>query len=602
MRIAKIKIQNFRSIESLSLEPGALTVFVGPNNCGKSNILAAIDLFFNGDVYADAEDYSTFAERERTIKIEIKFVDLSDSLVTAIQDITRSSKDISRGLWVTVAYERGSHLRMITVPRLAARDSDEAFQVMELILSRQRFIHIGPIRDAWAECSLEEGSILRELLAVEFREERPRGRRTTVETRFDALFDAAQKQFEAVGRKIQQLAAEQTPIGNIRFKAKKGTVSDIFDDVSIIIEEPVPTDIVRAGTGWQSSVLVAALRYLAQTGQARGGSRPILALEEPEAYLHPANQRRMMRALCEVAQSSQVFVSTHSTVVVDSIPSELFDGIVRVTLSSAGQAGTPPHTTVIQKARLSPRQREILQRNADVRASEVFFASAALLVEGRSDKDVFVELARKLGIDIDALGAVVLDVGGAGHFGPALQLCESFGVPWLLACDRDGVRTERNVLGALASVAGMSDREKKLVTRHANRSVSTPTVAQSVADINRVTRKFNCHVLSVDLEYALVNEQSIRTAIDTLSEKAILGLSPSKKGGWIQALDRGEVDDTLNEVRKYIGSKGLNFQWRGTPKGKKEHIPGSIAARLRETDFSPELKEVVRSLAEMASA
>jgi len=327
----------------------------------------------------------------------------------------------------------------------------------------------------------------------------------------------------------------------------------------------------------------------------------MLAVEEPEAYLHPANQRRMMRALSEVADSSQVFVSTHSTVVVDSIPSELFGGIVRVILSSTAQADTTPHTTIVQKPRLSPRQREILQRNADVRASEVFFASAALLVEGRSDKDVFIELARKLGIDFDALGAVVLDVGGAGHFGPALQLCEGFGVPWLVACDRDAVRTESGVLKALGSVAGISEREKKLVTRHANRNVSTATVGQVVANINRVTRKFNCYVLTVDLEYALVNERSIRTVIETLSEKVIFGLYPSNRRRWTEALDRGELENAVDEVRKYIGSRGLNFEWRGTPKGKKEHIPGSIAARLDMAEFSPELIEVVRWLAAIAS-
>ena len=42
MRITKIQIQNFRSIRSLELDIGDTTVFIGPNNAGKSAILEAV--------------------------------------------------------------------------------------------------------------------------------------------------------------------------------------------------------------------------------------------------------------------------------------------------------------------------------------------------------------------------------------------------------------------------------------------------------------------------------------------------------------------------------------------------------------------------------
>ncbi len=42
MRITSLKIQNFRSIKSLELELGETTVFIGPNNAGKTAILDAV--------------------------------------------------------------------------------------------------------------------------------------------------------------------------------------------------------------------------------------------------------------------------------------------------------------------------------------------------------------------------------------------------------------------------------------------------------------------------------------------------------------------------------------------------------------------------------
>ena len=40
--LSKIKIRNFKSIEDLELELAPLTIFVGPNSSGKSNVLESI--------------------------------------------------------------------------------------------------------------------------------------------------------------------------------------------------------------------------------------------------------------------------------------------------------------------------------------------------------------------------------------------------------------------------------------------------------------------------------------------------------------------------------------------------------------------------------
>jgi hypothetical protein len=47
MSIETIRIKNFRSLREVSIDAHALTVFVGCNDEGKSNLLRALDLFFN---------------------------------------------------------------------------------------------------------------------------------------------------------------------------------------------------------------------------------------------------------------------------------------------------------------------------------------------------------------------------------------------------------------------------------------------------------------------------------------------------------------------------------------------------------------------------
>jgi AAA15 family ATPase/GTPase len=48
-RIKSVHIENFRSIGILDVTISPFTVFVGKNDCGKSNVLRALNLFFNGE-------------------------------------------------------------------------------------------------------------------------------------------------------------------------------------------------------------------------------------------------------------------------------------------------------------------------------------------------------------------------------------------------------------------------------------------------------------------------------------------------------------------------------------------------------------------------
>lgn len=64
--IKKIRIENFRSIHILEIETSPFTVLVGKNDCGKSNILRALNLFFNGETNHNTgfnfeDDYNFFA-------------------------------------------------------------------------------------------------------------------------------------------------------------------------------------------------------------------------------------------------------------------------------------------------------------------------------------------------------------------------------------------------------------------------------------------------------------------------------------------------------------------------------------------------------------
>ncbi len=72
--VRQIHIENFRSIQRLTIPAEKLSVFVGKNDSGKSNILRALNLFFNGvtnpgKAFDFEDDYNLFVpERAKTAK------------------------------------------------------------------------------------------------------------------------------------------------------------------------------------------------------------------------------------------------------------------------------------------------------------------------------------------------------------------------------------------------------------------------------------------------------------------------------------------------------------------------------------------------------
>src|ERR1700688_289219 len=49
MQLSRVEIRNYKSLRDVTLEPGAISAFDGPNAAGKTNLVDALD--FVGDVY-----------------------------------------------------------------------------------------------------------------------------------------------------------------------------------------------------------------------------------------------------------------------------------------------------------------------------------------------------------------------------------------------------------------------------------------------------------------------------------------------------------------------------------------------------------------------
>src|SRR5688572_11855568 len=74
MKISRIKIENFRSIKHSEFATTDFNIFIGQNNCGKTNFFEALEFFFNGPSKGVGVDDLKFKHQvELEINVEIEF-------------------------------------------------------------------------------------------------------------------------------------------------------------------------------------------------------------------------------------------------------------------------------------------------------------------------------------------------------------------------------------------------------------------------------------------------------------------------------------------------------------------------------------------------
>ena len=77
MRLKRIKVENFRSVQALEIELPQVCAIVGPNNVGKSNILEAMRRVLSGEwgprASSFSEDDMYLRDAELDIAIECSF-------------------------------------------------------------------------------------------------------------------------------------------------------------------------------------------------------------------------------------------------------------------------------------------------------------------------------------------------------------------------------------------------------------------------------------------------------------------------------------------------------------------------------------------------
>ena len=301
--IEKFQVKRFRSLldTTITVAPDTTTVICGANNIGKTNVLRALNVFFNhhkGDV-----DYSPEEDLPKHIFEGSRGGGTNTQLIGTFRRQTDGKETV---LSIKHTLD-GFPTYLINRKTVSEAEAQK-------ILSSVRFYFI-------EANNVDTPEIIAEILAEDILKEldKQRGdnrdkplRKLTefIEASADSIAKIATKLNKKFGDYVANdpiLSNKILDIGFAEFERLRDAVKDM---VSISVSDGGQRDMAFKGSGAQRAVLMAMMDFVADSAR----SPVIWGIDEPEAFLQPKLQRQMAEKLRELSakESHSVIITTHS--------------------------------------------------------------------------------------------------------------------------------------------------------------------------------------------------------------------------------------------------------------------------------------------------
>ncbi len=328
MRIQKIKIKNFRSLQDVTISPEKFNIFVGQNNHGKSNLFEAVEWFYTGKGnFSDIKHCN--AKEDEFIEVEIEFSDVqqgisqithSDNqkkLKKVLEDsdvmrVKRSSKAVKERLLFNPSSKEWKKQ-----PTGADAAFNNCIPRFEFIEATKNFRDVSAYKNTTPIGQMLSGLVSETL-------EQDEEYKAFIE-QFDKLFgDSDSKVRQALNElsgKVTQHLKEQFPDCNsITFNVKEPSFDDLLKNYETDVDDGVITKADAKGDGMQRALMLSIIKAHADFRRKDALGRSfIFFIDEAELHLHPTGQRQLKQSLLELTRkngSDQIFITTHSSVLI----------------------------------------------------------------------------------------------------------------------------------------------------------------------------------------------------------------------------------------------------------------------------------------------
>ncbi len=515
MQLDHIYIKGFRNYKEATINFNKSTLIIGANDVGKTNLIYALQILMDrgfSDYSFELKDSDFYAyEDTKEVLIRAYLTDVVEDCVVARMP-GYISNDGKMVLQYKAWYENGK-----VEYQFYCGKSDSAEDLKECAGPFYRkylnIKYIGSRRDFWSYINKSKKDLLNQAKLKRSEEE---------QVADDSLYSDIEEKLQFVDEKIPELSFVKTATDQLNGELRKLSIHNkeqqvLFDTSAMDIEQVISNVSIsskhqdkRLVIGGEGRINQIYLSLWATQNQQTSISNEvsIICIEEPEAYLHPHQQRELAVYLGQ-ALSGQVILTSHSPFIVSEFSP---NSIVR--LYKDEHSETKVASDGCSKA--IEDGFDGLGYRMSVLPAEAFFADYVILVEGPSEEMLYRTLASQLKIDLDRLNISVLCVNGV-DFVTYIKILEAMEIRWSVRTDNDEIavpRTnqiryagiERGIDCFLASNEFDDDEDERLFyeyrkhLRYTDKNNIPQEVTDAVAWFVKFLDRYYIEIADVDLE------------------------------------------------------------------------------------------------------
>lgn len=345
MKLTAFSVKDYRSILSTEKLPirENLTVLIGPNNEGKSNLLNALanslhilerlrryarmpdtsrggrrkkSLLFSHtvvrggayrrrDMYEWVRDYPVSKQKSNpkgssvfTLEFELSPLELSE-----FREAVGSSLNGTLPVQLQIG-QAGVVFKVRKQGPGAATLSSKVGKIAEFISSTLDFQYIPAIRTTREVEDVVEQIVERELAVIEDDDEYSEAVEKISKLQAPVLKRISDNVTKTLKAFLPEVSSVKVSIPSYqRSRALRRTTE-------IVVDDGTPTALSSKGDGVISLAAISLMHFASTSGVA--GRNLILAIEEPESHLHPRGIHQLHDVIREIAENHQVIISTHN--------------------------------------------------------------------------------------------------------------------------------------------------------------------------------------------------------------------------------------------------------------------------------------------------
>jgi len=502
MIIEKITIFGFRNFANATVSFNESTLILGANDVGKTNLIYALRLLLD----------KSLSERD----IEPETTDFH---------IAKDGSQVSQ-FTITVFFK--NIIEDAALSTLKGHVSDDGCSVFKLIAYRHTLDY--HIFMGYNEVELEQITGRYYLKYINMRYVRSRRDlkkfidsekkqllKISQESRDATKAESDDKQLKKISRgldiineRISQLnyVRESTSLVNDELKKLSHSYDDYavhLDSGAIKVHQFIDnlelgastsgSKMMLGGDGRNNQILLALWKAKSQREFDPDHEVTFYCVEEPEAHLHPHQQRKLADYLNKELPGQAIITSHSPQIAARYKPDSIVHIINKAGASYAASGGC---SNCISTAW------EEMGYRISILPAEAFFSSCVFLVEGPSEQLFYQTLAASINIDLDFYNISILSVDGV-QFDVYTTILDALEIPWVMRTDNDVSKIPHRDLKNLAGINRCMKIAGLPLFPHGALVTTADALVQNGDwwNVSMQINPFGIYLSKIDLEYDL---------------------------------------------------------------------------------------------------